>query len=166
MIRKIFISLILIMILPTMLFAGQSAYKVNSNYVAVRNDVFNKLTANQKMIAMYEKQIETMQNGLNDLEQLSKQKTEAYEKKIQSLQLTIEAKDSIIALKDDNIQQYKNMELLYNSSKSEIRKMKRMNVWEKVFIAGLATAACLTTNDTGAQIGMGCAGLLGTLINW
>lgn len=165
MFKKILTALLIITILPVTSFAGNVAYK-NNGSIVISEDVFNELATESKLLEVYKAESEVLKTTINDLKTLNEQQKQAYENKINNMQMQLDAKDSVIALYKDNENKYKELELLYNNDRKTIKKMKRMNVLEKIAVVGLTTFAAIKAEDCGSKVAIGAAGTAITLIDW
>ena len=82
---------------------------------------------------------------INILHQRRAEKPHTKEERIAVLKDTLEVKNSIIELKDDNLQ---NQEKLYNIEKAEVRSLKIKKTWEKILTLGLGAYAFSQLDDS------------------
>jgi hypothetical protein len=141
-----------ICILSSISTAAPVVYKLDDNYIAVRNDVFNKLTESDKLTDSYKKDIEYYKSSINQLKEMQKEKDELQDKRIGILKDTIIVKNEIITLKDENINNYKS---LYTIKSNEVRKIKTKSIWQKVLTVGLGAWAISEMDDDNAKYGVG-----------
>ena len=149
MVKRINISLIaaLIFFLITgCSYAAQPvAYDLGNGYTAVRNDIFDKLVENDKLLELAQEEAKYYKETLDQYIKLTEQKDEIQNNRIQVLKETLELKDNIISYKDDNIQNWQSM---YNIKEAEVRSLKTKNVWEKILTVGLGAYAFSQLDDS------------------
>ena len=145
--NKYFISLIILFLIFTgCSYAAQSAvYDLGNGYTAVRNDVFDKLVENDKLLDLAKEEAEYYKKTLDQYIKLTEQKDEIQDNRIIVLKETLELKDNIISYKDDNIQNWQSM---YNIKEAEVRSLKTKNVWEKILTVGLGAYAFSQLDDS------------------
>jgi len=146
--KKFLISLILmfVIIFSRNAYAAQPAtYDLGNGYTAVRNDVFDKLVENDRLIDLIKEERDYYKKTLEEFMTLEEQKSRIQEERIAVLKDTIEVKNSIIELKDDNLQ---NWEKLYNMEKAEVRSLKIKKTWEKILTLGLGAYAFSQLEDS------------------
>lgn len=145
--NKYFISLIILFLIFTgCSYAAQPAvYDLGNGYTAVRNNVFDKLVENDKLLELMKEERDYYKKTLDQYIALEEQKSRIQEERIAVLKDTIEVKNSIIELKDDNLQ---NWEKLYNIEKAEVRSLKIKKTWEKILTLGLGAYAFSQLDDS------------------
>ena len=144
--KFVFSVLILLFIFNGCSYAAQPAvYDLGNGYTAVRNDVFDKLAENDKLLELMKEERDYYKNTLDQYIALEEQKSRIQEERIAVLKDTIEVKNSIIELKDDNLQ---NWEKLYNIEKAEVRSLKIKKTWEKILTLGLGAYAFSQLDDS------------------
>lgn len=146
--KKINISLIVILILFIITrcsYAQPVAYDLGNGYTAVRNDIFDKLVENDKLLELAQEEAKYYKETLDQYIKLTEQKDEIQDSRIQVLKETLVLKDQIISYKDDNIQNWRS---LYNIKEAEVRSLKTKNVWEKILTVGLGAYAFSQLDDS------------------
>lgn len=145
--NKYFISLIILFLIFTgCSYAAQSAvYDLGNGYTAVRNDVFDRLVENDKLLELAQEEAKYYKETLDQYIKLTEQKDEIQNNRIQVLKETLVLKDQIISYKDNNIQ---NWESLYNIKKDEVNSLKTKSVWEKILTVGLGAYAFSQLDDS------------------
>lgn len=145
--NKYFISLIILFLIFTgCSYAAQSAvYDLGNGYTAVRNDIFDKLVENDKLLELAQEEAKYYKETLDQYIKLTEQKDEIQDSRIQVLKETLVLKDQIISYKDDNIQNWRS---LYNIKEAEVRSLKTKNVWEKILTVGLGAYAFSQLDDS------------------
>jgi len=139
-----FVALV-IFILAGCSYAQPAAYDLGNGYTAVRNDVFDKLVENDKLLKLAREEAEYYRETLEQYVKLAEQKDEIQDSRIAVLKETLVLKDQIISYKDDNLQ---NWESLYNIKKDEVRSLKTKSVWEKILVIGLGAYAFSQLEDS------------------
>ena len=148
MVKRINIGLIAILILFIITgcsYAQPAVYDLGNGYTAVRNDVFDKLVENDKLLDLAKEEAEYYKKTLDQYIKLTEQKDEIQDNRIIVLKETLELKDNIISYKDDNIQNWQSM---YNIKEAEVRSLKTKNVWEKILTVGLGAYAFSQLDDS------------------
>lgn len=146
--KKINISLIVILILFIITrcsYAQLVAYDLGNGYTAVRNDIFDKLVENDKLLELAQEEAKYYKETLDQYIKLTEQKDEIQDSRIQVLKETLALKDQIISYKDDNIQ---NWESLYNIKKDEVNSLKTKSIWKKILTIGLGAYAFSQLDDS------------------
>ncbi len=126
-------------------YAQPAAYDLGNGYTAVRNDVFDKLVENDKLLELAQEEVKYYKETLDQYIKLTEQKDEIQDSRIQVLKETLVLKDQIISYKDDNIQ---NWESLYNIKKDEVNSLKTKSIWEKILTVGLGAYAFSQLDDS------------------
>lgn len=148
MVKRINISLIATLIfflIAGCSYAQPAVYDLGNGYTAVRNDVFDKLVENDKLLDLAKEEAEYYKKTLDQYIKLTEQKDEIQNNRIIVLKETLELKDNIISYKDDNIQNWRSM---YNIKEAEVRSLKTKNVWEKILTVGLGAYAFSQLDDS------------------
>lgn len=146
--KKINISLIVMLIffiITGCSYAQPVVYDLGNGYTAVRNDVFDKLVENDKLLELAQEEAKYYKETLDQYIKLTEQKDEIQDSRIQVLKETLVLKDQIISYKDDNIQ---NWESLYNIKKDEVNSLKTKSIWEKILTIGLGAYAFSQLDDS------------------
>jgi len=146
--KKINISLITMLIffiITGCSYAQPAAYDLGNGYTAVRNDIFDKLVENDKLLELAQEEAKYYKETLDQYIKLTEQKDEIQDSRIQVLKETLVLKDQIISYKDDNIQ---NWESLYNIKKDEVNSLKTKSIWEKILTVGLGAYAFSQLDDS------------------
>ena len=144
--KSVLTILILLFTFSGCSYAAQPAvYDLGNGYTAVRNDVFDKLVENDKLLDLAKEEAEYYKKTLDQYIKLTEQKDEIQDNRIIVLKETLELKDNIISYKDDNIQNWQSM---YNIKEAEVRSLKTKNVWEKILTVGLGAYAFSQLDDS------------------
>lgn len=144
--KSVLAILILLFTFSGCSYAAQPAvYDLGNGYTAVRNDVFDKLVENDKLLDLAKEEAEYYKKTLDQYIKLTEQKDEIQDNRIVVLKETLELKDNIISYKDDNIQNWQSM---YNIKEAEVRSLKTKNVWEKILTVGLGAYAFSQLDDS------------------
>ena len=155
----IFNTLLFICILSTSVMAAPVAYKLNTEYVAVRTDVFNKLTENDKMVDQLRTEIEYYKKTLQELKTLENQKDEIQNERISVLKDTMILKDQVISYKDQQMDykdnQIDNYQQLYQIKDKELSRLKTKNWFEKILLVALGGYAISELDDNTAKAVIG-----------
>lgn len=134
---------------------GKAAYKLDNGYIAVREDVFNSLTTNDKLVDELKKEVDYYKSSIAELKTLNTQKDEIQGQRITVLKDTITLKDQIIEYKNATITDY---DKLYKNEKAINSKFRAKNLLEKLCLIALTGYACSQIDDTGAKCAVGAAG--------
>ena len=139
--------------------AAPAAYKLNTEYVAVRTDVFNKLTENDKMVDQLRTEIEYYKKTLQELKTLENQKDEIQNERISVLKDTMILKDQVISYKDQQMDykdnQINNYQQLYQIKDKELSRLKNKNWFEKILLVALGGYAISELDDITAKAVIG-----------
>ena len=139
--------------------AAPAAYKLNTEYVAVRTDVFNKLTENDKMVDQLRTEIEYYKKTLQELKTLENQKDEIQNERISVLKDTMILKDQVISYKDQQMDykdnQIDNYQQLYQIKDKELSRLKTKNWFEKILLVALGGYAISELDDNAAKAVIG-----------
>lgn len=164
MFKKIILSFLFILFITAPLYANNNvAYNLSNGYVAVREDVFNELVKNDKLIENYKEEIEYLKQSIKEVKELNEQRNSIQNDRITVLKETISFKDQIITYKDENM---KNWEKLYNNESKKVDKLRFKNFFQKILIAGLTTYAISQAEDNTAKAIIGGIGSSIILIEW
>ena len=159
MFRKLILVVLVLFIMSTPIYANElAAYKLDNGRISVREDVFNRLVTNDKLLEEYKKELEDYKKAINQINLLEKQKDEIQEQRITVLKETISYKDDIITYKDKNLDEY---EKLYNSTKKELNRQKTLSFFEKLLITALGGYAISEIDDNTAKAVVGAG--IGTI---
>ena len=143
--KSVLAILILLFTFSGCSYAQPAVYDLGNGYTAVRNDVFDKLVENDKLLDLAKEEAEYYKETLDQYIKLTEQKDEIQDSRIQVLKETLVLKDQIISYKDDNIQ---NWESLYNIKKDEVNSLKTKSIWEKILTVGLGAYAFSQLDDS------------------
>ena len=153
MFKKIFIAILSILLLATAAYSSEpAAYRLDNGRISVREDVFNRLVTNDKLLEEYKKEIEDYKQALNQVNELEKQKDDIQEQRITVLKETITYKNDIITYKDKNLEEY---EKLYNNTKKELNRHKTLSFFEKLLITAISGYAISEIDDNTAKAVVG-----------
>ncbi|MDD3263442.1 MAG: hypothetical protein PHT94_00940 [Candidatus Nanoarchaeia archaeon] len=139
-------------------FAGMSysnekpVYKLNNNYIAVREDIFNDLVTSQKLLDQYKEDSEYLNKTIEELRKLHQERNIIQDERIDVLKKTVDLKDQIIEYKDMNVNNYK---MLYDVKAEEVRKQKQKTLMDKLFTLGLGAFAVSQIDDSSSKTAVG-----------
>lgn len=161
MIKRI---LIIILLVFTIVFlyqhiswgAEKVSYDLGNGYIAVREDVFNNLVTNDKLLELAKKEKEYYESSLKELQAMNSERFLIQENRIGILKDTLVLKDEKISLKDENLKKF---EELYNIKSKEVRKFKANSLFEKFLTLGIGVWAVSEIDDNNARIGIGATTL-------
>lgn len=133
---------------------NSAAYKLNNGRISVREDVFNQLVTNEKLLELYKAELEKYRISVEKFDELNTQNIDLYENRISTLEDIIKDKDDIITYKDNNIKEY---ESLYKSVKKELSKQKTMSFFQKLLVTAVGVYAIseLDSNTPKVVVGAG-----------
>lgn len=143
--KSVLAILILLFTFSGCSYAQPVAYDLGNGYTVVRNDVFDKLVENDKLLELAQEEAKYYKETLDQYIKLTEQKDEIQNNRIQVLKETLVLKDQIISYKDNNIQ---NWESLYNIKKDEVNSLKTKSIWKKILTIGLGAYAFSQLDDS------------------
>jgi len=146
--KKLFMIVILILgfilIFQTQAWSQPVVYDLGNGYTAVENNLFDQFVKNEKLIELYKEDIAYKNDVIEKLKLLHGQSDNIQEQRIEVLKDTLGLKDNIIELKDQNIENYKN---LYVMKSDEVNKYKFKNWFDKILVAALGAYAVSEIDD-------------------
>jgi hypothetical protein len=147
-------SIILSLVFPSLVLASQPAAYVipNSDYIAVRTDVFNKLVTNDKLADLYKSESNRKDTVISTLKSEYDKKDINFKKQTETLQQIISNDKDIIVTKDDNIKKY---ETLYNNEKQDKKEYRNQTILYKILFVTAAGLAISKMDSTGWKIAAG-----------
>lgn len=146
--RRIITAVLILLVLYSFngcSYAQPAVYDLGNGYTAVRNDVFDTLVENDRLLELAREEARYYKETLDEYIRLAEQKDAIQDSRIEVLKETLVLKDQIISYKDDNLQ---NWESLYNIKRDEVRSLKTKSVWEKILTLGLGAYAFSQLDDS------------------
>jgi hypothetical protein len=127
-------------------------YDLGNGYTAVRNDIFDKLVENEKLLDLVKEERDYYKKTLDEYIKLAEQRDKIQSERIAILKDTINIKNSIIEHKDDNLQNWEN---LYNIKTEENKRLMYSSLMDKLLIVALGAYAVDNLEDSTDQVVVG-----------
>jgi len=151
--KKLLIAVLLVVISVTPVLANSiPVYDLGDGYTAVRNDVFDQLVDNDKLLEVYKEEAEYYKSTLEQYMALSNERKDIQEARIVLLKDTVRVKDEIISYKDSQIDNYSQ---LYQIKSAEANKRVFKNWFDKLLLVSVGAYAVSEIDDDSGKAAVG-----------